>query len=346
MCCSALKVKGGMTSVLRNYLEYDKWDCVKIKYTPTHIDRTGILGKIVYFAIAMVRIFFTFCFGKVDIVHLHVSDTGSFTRKAMIVRLAKRFNKPVILHHHAANFDDYYRSLSDKKKVYVCNIFDTVDVNIVLSKRLVPMIMDKCKTARAIVVYNAVPTYDRNLYNTFAHNILFLGRIEERKGVYDLIDVIAELDSKIDKKYKFMICGDYEIEKARGEIATVGMQHRIERLGWIDNEEKMEVFQKTCINVLPSYNEGLPMTILETMAFGIPNVTTAIASIPEVITNYKNGILITPGDKNALAKAIQYLLSHPNERKAMSDASYQTIEDNFSLKNNLKIVTNLYRELA
>ena len=50
------------------------------------------------------------------------------------------------------------------------------------------------------------------------------------------------------------------------------------------------------VNILPSYNEGLPMTILETMAYGIPNISTSIASIPEVLHNNDNGFLVKPGD--------------------------------------------------
>lgn len=73
--------------------------------------------------------------------------------------------------------------------------------------------------------------------------------------------------------------------------------------GWLDKSKQNEVFSNIALNVLPSYNEGLPMSILETMAYGIPNISTRVAAIPEVISD-KNGYLIYTGDKKALKEAI------------------------------------------
>ena len=96
--------------------------------------------------------------------------------------------------------------------------------------------------------------------------------------------------------------------------------HRIAYIGWIDGEMKKEILANTLINVLPSYYEGLPMTILETMAYGIPNISTNIASIPEVL--------------------------HDGEmRRLFSEKSYRLISENFSLNYNIEQLKGIYVKL-
>ena len=99
------------------------------------------------------------------------------------------------------------------------------------------------------------------------------------------------------------------------------------------------------VNVLPSYNEGLPMTILETMAYGIPNISTSIASIPEVLHNNDNGFLVKPGDIDALAEVLKKIIENSSLREEFSQKSYQLITKSFSLDKNIEILKSYYKSL-
>ena len=99
------------------------------------------------------------------------------------------------------------------------------------------------------------------------------------------------------------------------------------------------------IHILPSYHEGLPMAILETMAAGIPNISTEIASIPEVIEHGRTGLLIRPGDREALAEAILSLLSDKKKREALSRDSHACIQQQFSLDVHMKELHRIYDAL-
>ena len=103
--------------------------------------------------------------------------------------------------------------------------------------------------------------------------------------------------------------------------------------------------KNTILNVLPSYNEGLPMTILETMAYGIPNISTRIASIPEVITDSENGYLITPGDIEALESRLLTLIEDKMKREQFSQKSYLLIKTNLSLPYAIDSLTEIYSGL-
>ena len=341
MCASSLKVKGGMVSVVRNYLGYRDWGNVKITFIPTHIETNKYL-LMAYFAIAYIRILWLAICGKMDIAHLHVAERGSFYRKAFILQMLKHFGVKVILHHHGAEFDLFYEGLSESRKQYVNRILRMADLNIVLSQRLIQMIKDKSPEAEVDVLYNAVKVPPANPYDIHSHNILFLGRLGKRKGTYDLLEAIKIIDKDLPVDMKFYLCGDGDIEEVKKRVVMMGISHRIAHIGWTDGQQKENFMAQSLMNVLPSYNEGLPMTILETMAHGIPNVSTSIASIPEVLHNGENGFLITPGDVNMLSKRILQLVNDKDLCVRFSQTSYELIRHSFSLDANIQKLTQIY----
>ena len=86
------------------------------------------------------------------------------------------------------------------------------------------------------------------------------------------------------------------------------------------------------------------MTILETMAYGIPNITTDVAAIPEAV-NAGNGILIHPGDKAALKDAITAIANDREKRASLSEAAYETALDRFSIEKHIEHILKIYREM-
>lgn len=345
MLGSDLSVKGGMVSVIKNYLNYKNWDEFNITFIPTHIEK-GSVYKMIYFIKSLIQIIFIIATKKIDVVHMHVAERGSFYRKSIIVLVCKIFKVSTILHHHGAEFDLFYNQATKNKQKYISYILENVDINVVLSGKLTQMITSKAPKAKVDFLYNGVNIGKNNLYNKDAKNILFLGRLGTRKGTYDLLSAIKKIDNDIDSDIKVYLCGDGEIEEVKKVVTNLEIQHRVAHVGWIDKKEKEEFFENASINILPSYNEGLPMTILETMAYGIPNISTNIASIPEVIENGVNGYLITPGDKDNLAKKIIELIDNAELRSSLSISSYNTISSKFSLESNIKKLKRIYSSLV
>lgn len=344
MCGSELSVKGGMVSVIKNYLGYQSWDEFEIKYIPTHTEKNKLIVAL-YFVLAYIRVIVTALAGKYDIIYLHTAERGSFYRKAIIARTLQKCGLKVVMHHHAAEFEVFYDSLLEKGKSYVNDTLGRVDLNIVLSNRLVSSITKKAPNATVRVLYNAVDTYKVNPYNADSKCVLFLGRLGERKGVYDLLQAIELLDRRLSPDIKFLLCGDGEIDEVKRQIEERKIQHRIGHVGWIDSKQKHVFFQQTILNVLPSYNEGLPMSILETMAYGIPNISTRIASIPEVIREGINGEMLNPGDVKELAKKICLLCEDVNTRKKMSKQAWSDVTQKFALSTHMEKLKEYMREM-
>lgn len=346
MCCSDLEyAKGGMVTVVENYLNYKHWETAEILFIPTHISG-GKIRKSLYFVKSYWKIFWVLFRGKVDLAHLHMSERGSFFRKAWILRLCHLFGVPVIVHHHGAEFEDFYSRLSQKKKQYVKKILESAELNLVLCNYLVAPLKEKAPAAKVDVLYNAVSVPDENRYDGSERLLLFLGRIGQRKGAYDLLHVIKELDEELEPDIRLCLCGDGEEEEAAARIKELGIGHRMAKLGWVCGEEKEQILKNTMLNILPSYYEGLPMTILETMARGIPNISTRIAAIPEVIQDGKNGFLINPGDCQALRKNILELTEDKRLRGQISQAAYDTIKDEYSLDEHIRKLRIFYHSLV
>lgn len=336
---SSLKNKGGITSVIKGYLNYPQED-IKFSHISSHKDG-GTFIKLLYFIKAYFLLFIRLCFQKFDAVHIHVSERGSFWRKFYLYKICRIFNKRVILHHHGAEFIDWYKSLENKKQKKVEWLLQNVSVNIVLSSLLKNVYNQIFQLDNISVVYNGIQIPQHNPYVAEEKDIiLFLGRIGERKGAYDLIEAIRNLD--IPQKYKFYFCGDGERKKLEGKIESYDLSKRVIVKGWVSGKEKEEILNRTLINVLPSYNEGLPMTILETMARGIPNISTNIASIPEAISNGENGILIIPGDFLTLSNAMRKLITDKGSCDQFSEEAKRTICNKFLLKSSLEKLEEIY----
>ena len=294
------------------------------------------VGKILEFKVG---------YQNIRIVHIHVSERGSFIRKAIVLKLAKRRNCKVILHHHGAEFEQYYSESGAKQKKFISEILKEADLNIVLSKRLVPMIKKISPEAKVEVLYNSVKLSESNPYNPNARELLMLGRLEQRKGTFGLLETIQAIDKKLPEDIVFHLCGDGNLEAVYEAINRLGIQHGIGHIGWVGTKQKELLFENAMGHILSSNNEGLPMAILETMSQGIVNISTNIASIPEVIFHGETGLLVEAGDKEALGKAILELAANDHARMEMSQKSYQLVCEQFSLEKNIKVLESYYQML-
>lgn len=344
MVGSDLSVKGGIVSVLKNYLGFDGWKEADVSFVPTHIEGSAP-QKALFFLRSLGKLRRLLNTGAFDLVHIHVSERGSFTRKAIVLRMAKRRGCRVILHHHGAEFLDFYDQSSDKKKAWIRAVMAEADLNLVLSRRLVPIYRELSPNAEVACLYNVVSTPAENQYSPEAREFTMLGRLAERKGTFALLETIKGIDTSLAPEVKFNLCGDGDIEAVKDRIRTLGIGHRIAHLGWVDGNQKQEILDRTMAHVLFSFNEGLPMSILETMGRGIVNIATRVAAIPEVITDRETGFLVEPGDCAGLGRVLLEVSADASLRRTVSGNSFARIAEEFSLEAGICRLEQIYRDL-
>ncbi len=332
------KAKGGINTVIENIMEY-KIEDIKIKRIETFRE-TNIIFKILIYLFSLIKIVAYLLFCKIDIIHIHSASKGSFIRKSIILNISKIFKVKTIFHIHGSNFEVYINETHNKK--YMINTLERADIIIVLSENMRNLIEKLSQNTNIYILNNSVIIPERNLYNNDGNIVLFLGRIGIRKGFYDLIEAIKKIEMNISSSITFEICGDGEIEKA---IKLTKNMKNVNIRGWINFEEKNYLMSDTILNVLPSYHEGLPMTILETMSRGIPNISTNIAGIPDVIINDDNGYLITPGNIEELSIKLETLINNKIKRLEFSERAYNQIKNNFNSSVIFEKLVDIYKKL-
>jgi glycosyltransferase involved in cell wall biosynthesis len=147
-----------------------------------------------------------------------------------------------------------------------------------------------------------------------AHRLVCVGRLCEEKGHFLLLDALAQL-AKRNIAFKMTLVGDGPLRsRITARIEELGLRNNVEITGWVSNSEVRQFLSDARAMILPSFAEGLPVSIMEAFALGRPVISTYFAGIPELVVNGENGWLVPPGDTNRLAGAIEECLSASDAR--------------------------------
>jgi glycosyltransferase involved in cell wall biosynthesis len=140
-----------------------------------------------------------------------------------------------------------------------------------------------------------------------------VGRLSTEKGQKFLIAAMPEI-LKCFPSARLLIVGDGPLERElKAQVNALKLNHCIEFTGYVPHSVIFAQWARMDIAVVPSLNDARPIVTLEAMAIGLPVVGSNVGGISEVVIDGKTGIIVPPKDSTALAQAIKYLLSHPNE---------------------------------
>lgn len=344
MLGTSLDTMGGISAVLTVYRDDGLFVRWPIEHVVTHRDG-GVVKKIQTAIGALFRVMRCLIQTKPDLMHLHVSSRASFWRKALFMTLAISFRVPYLLHLHGSEFQIFYdRECGERRRAVVRYFFRRAARVVVLSRQWGVWVRGMCPDAKVETIYNPVilPSHRTPFADREPASLLFLGRLGERKGTYDLLHAIQRLQPRF-PGLKLLLGGDGEIERVRAMATELGIARSVELLGWVDAERKRELFSRSAVYVLPSYNEGLPMSVLEAMAAGMPIASTPVGGIPEAVSDGVEGLIAPAGDVDALAKNLGRLLADGQLRERMGAAARSRVERDFSSTGILPRVESIYR---
>lgn len=315
--------RGGMATMMRLLLEDDD-SRFRVRLVPTYNDAplalqlwTGISGMLKASALLL--------FGFVDVFHVHYSWRGSIVRKALPLFVARLRGVPTIVHGHTTYFfswlDELPRPLGRAVRLALRADYSVVLGQFHVKESCSSLGFDESHTR---VLYNpvVVPAVAPAPRTGQPLRIVSLGRLGENKGTYDLVRAVGMLPNDIRAGVKITLAGDGDVEEVRELVRVDGLADIIDVVGWVGPEDRDRLLAESAILLLPSYSEGLPMAVLEAMATGVVPVTTAVGAIPEVITDGVNGLLISPGEPEQLAKALQSLIVDAELRDRLAAAAY------------------------
>jgi len=310
---------------------------------PSYIDGS-LPVRLLYSLYGYLR--FLTCYGKYDLFHIHTAERGSTFRKNFYLRKIKQAGKRAVVHIHGAEYLTFYDGLDSRKKEIVKDFFRQADLVLALSDSWKEE-LEHCFPMKACQpLYNGVDPASLQLAVSdpagCRNSFLMLGRLGERKGTYDLI-AAAELALRQNPGLKLCLAGDGEVDQVRALVKKKGLEQNITVPGWIDRAERLRRLWEAATVVLPSYHEGLPVSILEGMAAGKAIISTTVGAIPEVVGE-ENGILISPGDIPALADALLRCSSSPGLLINMSEHNRKKVEREFSIRQMHQQLAMYYRQ--
>jgi len=295
---------GGISSVVNEYA--DNFEI--FKYVTTAASRDDNKLKKMYYALSGLLIFvFNLVFDwQIKIVHVQGSHGASFHRKSLFVKIAKRLGKKVVWHMHASQFVPFYESQRDKKKIV--KTLNLADKLIVLSRYYYDFYKSiGVDEGKIVILNNIVPKAEKKKvnYNDGKVHFLFLGEISHRKGAFDMIQAISNDYKKFAGKVEVRIGGNGETERIMAAIKDNGLEGTVKFEGWVNGQKKTDLLNWADVYILPSYNEGLPISILEALSYGCPIISTPVGGIEEVVKHGKNGLIVEPGNLLQIADAMK-----------------------------------------
>jgi glycosyltransferase involved in cell wall biosynthesis len=338
---------GGMATVAAAYRRGGLFERCNVRYLATYVDRAPVIRAWVGFK-ALVAFLLALAAGSVRLVHVHVAERTSFMRKSLFILAALMARVPVLFQLHGAEFDRFYHNeCSAWRQRYVRWILSRSACVCVLSKSWEQWMAEVCPRIRVIRLNNpaSIDVDDEDTPTPLGTTIVFLGRLGVRKGTYDLLSAVAQLKSRI-PEIRLVCGGDGEHDSVLARARELGIAQNVELAGWVRGEEKTRLLKSAVAFVLPSYNEVLPMAILEAMALGVPVISTRVGGIPDAIADGVEGFLVEPGAVSDLADRIARVVADPSLRASMSRAGKARVKAEFTVDAVVDSLVKIYRGLG
>jgi len=257
----------------------------------------------------------------------------AFIKDSIIVLLAKAFRLKPLLHLHTYGFKTGSERSSFWKRYYRF-IFRNTEV--LCLSNLLSEDIEFIYNGKIYILPNGIPqvNFENNYKNTGDPiTVLFLSNLIAGKGILIAMDAI-EIIHKKGHKFQFRVVGserDVTHEMLRALAKEKGLQDCVVIEGPKYGNEKHTEFRNAGIFLLPSNYDTFGLVLLEAMQFGVPCISTNIGAIPEVLGEGR-GVIIPDISAEELAKAIIFLIEHPEERKRMSDRSFEYFQSHYTVQ--------------
>ncbi len=176
--------------------------------------------------------------------------------------------------------------------------------------------------------------------------ILFVGRVTEAKGIFDLLEAWREVTARCEGVELWIVGPNHTDARVLRAIESHGLTQQIRILGPLPLREVADLMRQAQVLCLPSHGEGTPNCVMEAMACGLPVVATEVGGIPDIIESYRTGILVRKGNTQELSEALVSLLQDTVQRERMGDAAYEFARKYFDARKTAERLAGLYDELV
>lgn len=330
----------------------------KYKFIPFYSDRKyrNIKGtnlnilNIYYFIKHYFQWIYKLIIYKPDMAHYPITSYWNLEKSLIFLTTAGIFGAKKIGHLHGGSFDKFLSTISRRRKKFDLKLLNSLDHLIVLGKYWESFMKKEIKTDISIV-YNPIDSYfeseTKNTDIKNRNNILFVGSVGERKGVFDIVECANRLKGKID--FKINIVGPEEraddMMRVSNLIEKYSLKKCVNLIGPLYAENKINIFNESAIFLFPSYNENFPLVIIEAAVAGLAIITTPVGALPEFFEHNKSVIFVEPGNIEQISEAIIELINDDEKRMFLGEAAREIFLKELDRKRIFESLDSIYQKV-
>lgn len=280
-----------------------------------------------------------------DLIHAHFAYPTGFAA----VRCARRLSIPVVLTVHGSDVHTV-PNLAKRYRADVMEALKGATRVLAVSEFMKAEVLKLCADS-AVIVHRIgidllrfkVRDSKTKLAGVDGPVVLYVGNLVKDKGVMDLLNAFRGVED-LGAHLIYVGSGPMARDLAL-RTAELGLSGRVWLLGAQPPDKIPHLLSGADVLALPSYREGLGMICVEALACGVPVIATNTGGIPEVIRHNETGLLVPPGDVEALAKALRWVLLNEAEAIKLALAGRCLVEQRYNLKANTQSLIEVYRDV-
>lgn len=311
------------------------------------------VGRWLRLAMSPFTLFATIVFRHASIVHINTSLVPkAFWRDLVYLLVAKLLRARVLWQVHGGALPQHFFKEGGTGSRFLRWALGVADAVVVLAQVELEAYQRFLPGQYVIAMPNAIDTrpYARvpTVRTSEEHplRLVYVGRIAREKGLYETLQAIkVAAGHGIDVRLAVAGQGP-EQDRLRRYALALGIASQIEWVGGVFGEDKVKLFARSDVFVLPSYSEGLPYALLEAMAAGMPVIATPVGAIPDVMTHGTHGFMVPVRDARALGDAIIAMASHRDQLTWMSRASRRRVRAAYAIERLAAEFAQRYAELC
>jgi len=321
----------------------------------TH-DTISLVGRIRLAIAAYLRLWAMLLTRRIDLAQVHYGDGASLNRKIPFLLTLRLFRVPYVLSDHQDWATREYPRRTALLRWLARSVFEHARAILVLGphwktsyerllRRAIPVLLVYEPCERIAVSRRQKAPPDAEMPDAQPPvRFLCIGRVGRRKGTRDLIEAAALLRERFDD-FSLVIAGDGELDAMRDLVRARGLERHVLLPGWLDEPARNAALAGADVFVLPTYREGMPLSIMQAMFAGLPILSTGVDGVPVIARDGVNALILRPGDPAGLADRMERLARDGALRARMGRESLAIAERELTIETTTSDLADLFENI-